>query len=89
MDMLSLTQQVQQKFFEPISCILARNFAAAVAASMGDSKLQESAVKQVRARYQANAQPLALCVAATAATPGASLLAAPQCLLRLSDLREP
>eukprot|EP00971_Amphidinium_carterae_P208332 4133741-Amphidinium_carterae.1 len=70
MDMLSLNQQVQQEFFEPISCILARNFAAAIAASLGDSKLQESAVKQVRARYQANAQPLALCVAADAAAPG-------------------
>eukprot|EP00971_Amphidinium_carterae_P258026 5121401-Amphidinium_carterae.1 len=68
-DMLSLLQQVQQEFFEPISCILARNFAAALAASTGDSKLQESATRQVRARNQANAPPLALCAAAAAAEP--------------------
>eukprot|EP00971_Amphidinium_carterae_P264715 5251241-Amphidinium_carterae.1 len=52
MDMLSLNQQVQQEFFEPISCILDRSLAAAIAACLGDSKLQESAVKQVRARHQ-------------------------------------
>eukprot|EP00971_Amphidinium_carterae_P047773 940757-Amphidinium_carterae.3 len=75
MDMLSLNQQVQQEFFEPISCILARNLAATIAASLGDSKLQESAVRQDRARHQANAQPFALCAAETSAS--SRLAAAP------------
>eukprot|EP00971_Amphidinium_carterae_P076464 1510190-Amphidinium_carterae.2 len=46
--------------------VLASNLAAALAASMDDSKLQESAVKDVQAQHQANGQFLAVCAAAAA-----------------------